>query len=187
MNTEITKSIIRVLPFLVALIIILIFIKKGRIDVMKINLQLPTKIPLMVGIWVAYLLFILGIEYFSFRMGWLTANKWNYGGVSTFIRLVGAIVLAPVVEEILFRGLILNALLQRRIRFVYAVIIQAIVFVLMHNIQYQNDFQTYYTIAYGLMDSSLFAIARKKTESLFTSIGMHMIGNAIAIGERFIL
>lgn len=187
MDAEISKALSRVLPFVAVLLIIIVQAKRGKLDTNKIDLQMPSSIMLMFGIWVGYLFYILGIEFITFKAGYLDASQWHYGLPSSIIRLIGSIILAPIVEEILFRGLILNALVNRNIKYTKAIMIQAIVFVLMHNIEYQNNFQTYYTIAYGLMDSILFALVRKKTGSLYTSMGMHIIGNSIAIAERFIL
>jgi membrane protease YdiL (CAAX protease family) len=53
------------------------------------------------------------------------------GGASTALAFVAAVVLAPVAEELLFRGLLFRALLQRRSVHV-AALVSAVVFALVH-------------------------------------------------------
>ncbi|MBF4470039.1 CPBP family intramembrane glutamic endopeptidase [Flavobacterium sp. HJJ] len=98
----------------------------------------------------------------------------------------GAVILAPIAEELLFRGCILNLLNKKKINNHLAVLIQACFFVLLHNFTYQNTMSSNIGIVQSLVDAILFGYARQYTKSLYTPITMHMTGNAIAVIERFI-
>jgi membrane protease YdiL (CAAX protease family) len=99
---------------------------------------------------------------------------------------MGAVVLAPVAEELLFRALILN-FFTKKMAMPLAIALQAVLFVALHNYTYQNTFGSNLGIVQGLFDATLYAMARYHTRSIYTPIAMHMTGNAIATIERFIL
>ena len=75
----------------------------------------------------------------------------------------------------------------KKIKENYAILIQAIFFVLLHNFTFQNTLSSNIGIAQSLIDAILFGYARQYTKSLYTPITMHITGNAMAIIERFIL
>jgi membrane protease YdiL (CAAX protease family) len=103
------------------------------------------------------------------------------------ILIPGAIILAPIAEELLFRGFILNLLIKKKINNHLAILMQSCFFVLLHNFTYQNTLSSNIGIAQSLIDAMLFGYARQYTKSLYTPITMHITGNVIAIIETFVL
>lgn len=187
MSDEVKSSIFRVLPFVVAGAVLLILLYKKRIKAESIDLRKP-------GSWRSFflwcgffLVYIFIEELIAFRYGYLVANPWHYGSVATVLRFTGMLVLAPFVEEILFRGLILNMLLKRKLSFLLASFVQSLFFMLSHNTFYDWDATAIYYFVFGLADGMLYAYARRQTASLYTPMVMHMTGNAVAVLERFII
>ncbi|WP_300567023.1 CPBP family intramembrane glutamic endopeptidase [Flavobacterium sp.] len=181
----ILKSLIKVLPFVFALIAIFFAIKKGKIKPNEIDLVKPqsyTKIFLWIGLFFAY---SLTTEILLLKYNVYSIKPWDYDITTSIIRVVGAVLLAPIVEEIIFRGVFLNLLSQKWNR-TLGVLLQALFFVLLHSFAYENTTESNIGIAVSFTDAILFAIARYHTKSLYTNIGMHMSGNFIAMFERIL-
>ncbi|MDQ0595203.1 membrane protease YdiL (CAAX protease family) [Chryseobacterium ginsenosidimutans] len=187
MNQEIKSSLIRVLPFLIILIVLLIATKKKKIEVEELYLRKPNSIVNFLFWAMGFFLFVLCIEFALSHFGILDVNKWNHPFLPSVIRIFGAVILAPIAEELVFRGLILSKLINRKLNIHLAVFIQACVFVLLHNFTYENTLSSNIGIAQSFVDASLFGYARLYTRSIYTSIAMHITGNFIATIERFIL
>jgi len=97
----------------------------------------------------------------------ISINKF-YNPVLGFLFVV---VLVPFYEEVLFRGIFLSAC-ERNMRFVYANILQSIVFALVH--QSLNLFVFYF--AFGMIAGHY----RQKSQGLIISTSMHMMNNLLA-------
>ena len=181
-----TKSLMRVLPFLVVLIVLAIRVRQGKLDTQALVLQPPVSKQRFCLWYFGYLVFWLVVELSLYNNGLLTANPWHHSLLPTIIRITGAVILAPVAEELLFRTLILN-FFAKKMKLPLAIALQAVLFVAMHNYAYQNNLDSNLGIIQGLLDATLYAMARYHTRSIYTPIAMHMTGNSIAIAERFIL
>ena len=186
MNEEIKSALIRILPFVVVLLVILIRIRQNKINPHDLSLNKPNSINRFLLWTVGFLIFILLTEITLYKLGILEIDKWNHPLYPSIIRILGTIVLAPVAEELIFRGLILNVLTKRNLNIHLAIFIQAVFFVLLHNFTYQNNLSSNIGIVQSLIDASLFGYARYHTKSIYTPIAMHMTGNFIATFERFI-
>ncbi|NBP68730.1 MAG: CPBP family intramembrane metalloprotease, partial [Cytophagia bacterium] len=104
----------------------------------------------------------------------------------TLLRILGIVILAPIAEELMFRGFLLSRLLNKKINPHLAIAIQAILFVLLHSFAYRNDLSAKISIVQSFIDASLYGYARYHTKSILTPITMHMTGNSIALLEKFI-
>ncbi len=187
MNPEIKSALIRVLPFIVILFIILIAIKNKKNTVSELSINKPDA-KTNFFLWISgFFVFVILVEFSLYKLGILEIDKWNHSFLPSVIRIFGAIVLAPIAEELIFRGLILSKLISKNININLAIFIQSILFVLLHNFTYQNSLSSNIGIAQSLIDASLFGYARLYTKSIYTPIAMHMTGNFIATIERFIL
>lgn len=82
------------------------------------------------------------------------------------------VIITPIIEEILYRGIILNLLLKK-----YSVIISLILSSLIFAFIHLNFIGIGYLFLYGL----LFGFAYYKTKSLFTSILLHFLINLMAV------
>lgn len=186
MQNEIISSVTRVLPFIAVLTVIFIRIRAGKIDTSAIYLNKPPKIYVSIGIWFAFLLFILLTEYMMYATGHLESDPWNHALVPSVIRIAGMVIIAPMAEEIMFRGLLLNVFTKWKGNFHLAVFIQAAFFVLLHSFAYENTFSSNVGIAQSFTDAVIYAYARNYSRSLYTPIAMHATGNLVAVLERFI-
>ncbi|HMG14922.1 MAG TPA: CPBP family intramembrane glutamic endopeptidase [Saprospiraceae bacterium] len=186
MKNELLLSLIRVLPFLIIIIIIKLRSKEGKLDQIDLYLKQPDKISSLLIWCLAYLIFILITEYVLYQFGLLEIKHWNHSLISSIILIIGAVILAPIAEELIFRGIILEKLIQWKIRKQTAIFLQAILFVLLHNFTYDLTITSTISIATTLVDAVLFAYAKYETKSIYTSMSMHSTGNLIATLERFI-
>jgi membrane protease YdiL (CAAX protease family) len=185
MDQELKTALLRVLPFLAVFIILVIRIRSGKINTEPLYLK-PPRPASRFFLWVfGFLTLVLAIEFIFYQLGMLEVKRWNHPLLSSIIRITGAVILAPIVEELVFRGFFLGWLVKRINRHL-AIFIQACVFVLLHNYTYQFTFATNFGIFQGLLDASLYAYAKYNTKSIYTPIAMHMSGNLVATLERFI-
>jgi len=187
MPTEIRYTLLRVLPFLAVIIAMRVAVKRGRISGQDLCIQPPVSYRQLFIWWGLFLLFIIATELTLFKTGILEVTHWNHNLPSSLIRILGIVVLAPVSEELLFRGLFLHKLIQWKLNKHIAVLIQALVFVILHSFAYENTLSSNIGIVQGFLDACIYAYARFYTKSIYTSIVMHSTGNLIAVLEQFIL
>jgi membrane protease YdiL (CAAX protease family) len=184
---DLIASLVRVLPFVILLLVIRIRVKQGKFTKEDLGLRLPASNSKFL-IWsLVFLCFIMLTEIFLYRYELLESNPWRHNAINTAIRILGMVVLAPVAEELLFRGIFLNKLMQWKLQKPAAVAVQAIVFVAVHSFAYENTVSSNVGIVQSLVDATLYAYARFSTQSIYTPIAMHATGNLIATLERFIL
>ena len=88
-----------------------------------------------------------------------------------YLGFLFVVVLVPFYEEILFRGIFLSAC-ERNMRFVYANILQSVVFALVH----QSLMLFVFYFAFGMIAGYY----RQKSQGLIISTSMHMMNNLIA-------
>lgn len=187
MNHEIRLALIRTLPFLVVICIVAILIKRQKIKSRDLDIQKPFSLRSYFVWTISFLSYVLLTEFSLHSFNLLEVSKWNHPFTPSIILIFGAVIIAPVAEELLFRGFILNLLIKKKINLHGAILIQACFFVLLHNFTYENTLSSNIGIAQSLIDAILFGYARMYTKSIYTPITMHITGNTIAILERFIL
>lgn len=89
-------------------------------------------------------------------------------GVTSILGVICVVILMPIFEEILFRGLIFNEL-RRNINVIVCIIIQALIFAVAHG----NILQGIYTFILG----SILALTYMWTKSICTNILLHVTYN----------
>src|SRR6478609_8493920 len=114
MNEEIKSALIRVIPFVIILAGLFIATKRGKIErAADLGLQ-KTSSMIPFFLWTfGFLVFIVVTEFFLFKLGILEVDPWNHTFYASVIRIVGAVILAPVAEELIFRGLLLSKLSKK--------------------------------------------------------------------------
>jgi membrane protease YdiL (CAAX protease family) len=185
MTGELRSALLRVLPFAVVLVFLLLRIKKGKLQVEGLYLNPP---PSRGQFWLwtfGFLIFVLLIELLLNTLGILEVSHWHHPWYSSLIRIFGAVILAPLTEELVFRGIILG-MLARKMNLHLAIFLQAVFFVLLHGFTYESSLNSNIGIVQGFVDASLYAYAKYHTRSLYTPMAMHMTGNIVATAERFI-
>ena len=185
--SEITKVLIRILPFLVIIIVLNSRIKQKKISTSELAIQKPDSLK-KYFIWCfSFLLFCLITEYLLYRNGILEIKKQSFNLIPSIIRIIGMVIIAPIAEELIFRGLFLNKLIGLKINKHIAIFILALIFVGVHSFAFENTLSSNIGIAQTFIDASLFSYARFSTKSIYTPITMHMTGNLIATLEIFLL
>lgn len=92
--------------------------------------------------------------------------------INLAMRFAAVVLIAPLVEELLFRGLLQNALM-RHMQPIAAIIIAAIIFAAVH-------LQIYATPALMVVGAA-FGLLYYRTGSLRTTIALHMANNALGL------
>ncbi len=185
MNEELKSSLIRVLPFAIIIIALFIATKKKKIQIEDLGIKKPNSTSHFLFWAFGFLAFVLLIEFTLYKFGILEIDQWNHPLFPSIIRILGAVILAPVAEELIFRGLLLGKLIKK-VNIHLAIFIQACFFVLLHNFTYENTLSSNIGIVQTLIDATLFGYARHYTKSIYTPITMHITGNCIATLERFV-
>lgn len=101
--------------------------------------------------------------------------------ISPFVTLFSTIVYAPIVEEILFRGVFFRCL-RPHMKLVPAAVISGFSFGFIHvmdSLWVGNYADLIYVFSYGLIGFFL-ALAYEKTESIYGSMILHLMNNAVA-------
>lgn len=119
-------------------------------------------------------------------LGLYRASSWSGNVLPSAIKILGIVILAPVAEELFFRGIVLSKLQQWKVNRHLAVVLQAILFMVLHTAIFNYDIHANIAKAQLFTDSVLFAYARFHTKSLYTPIAMHATGNLVAVLEQFI-
>lgn len=88
-----------------------------------------------------------------------------------FVRILATVVLIPVVEEVIFRGLIYTRL-RKAMNVPVAIVVSSLVFGVMHG--------HILWISYTFIGGILFAVVMEKTKSLKASILLHMALNSVS-------
>ena len=187
MNDEIRLALFRTLPFFIVICVVGILVKRKKIKSDDIDIRKPFSVKRYLAWTIGFLLFVVLSECILSSFNILEISKWHHPFLPSVILIAGAVILAPIAEELLFRGLVLNVLLKKKLSIHLAIIIQAVFFVLLHNFTYENTLSSNIGIVQSLVDAMLFGYARYYTKSIYTPMTMHITGNAIAILEKFII
>jgi membrane protease YdiL (CAAX protease family) len=177
------NSVIRVAPFVILLAVIALRVRQGAIKPADLAWQRPRSLLVAAGWWLLFVAIAGVMELFTYYHGALELGGFKHSGFDAALRIVGMLLLAPVGEELLFRGILLSFLLRRLGNPHLAIGAQAAFFVALHAFAYAGTFASNVGIAQSFIDASLFAYARRQTGSIFTPIAMHMTGNTIAVLE----
>lgn len=183
LDNEIGGAVIRVAPFLALIAVIGFRVRQGRILASDIAIRSPHSWRAVFAWLLGFLLLAFGVEWIVWQAGLLELGGFKHDGVSALIRIVGMVALAPIAEEFLFRGILLNWLEKRTGKFFLAAALQAIAFVAVHNFTYSGSALSIIAVVQSFIDAMLFAFARRQTGSILTPILMHASGNLIAVAE----
>lgn len=183
MQSELLTSVIRVAPFAGVLGVIGLRVKFGKLQPADLSWREPRSWWSAAGWWLLFVVFAVSLELLLYSRGDLQIGGFHHHGLPAVLRIVGMVLLAPVAEELLFRGLFLNWLTKRLSNAHLAIVAQALVFVALHGFAYQGGFVATIGIVQAFIDAMLFAYALRYTGSIFTPIAMHVTGNSIAVLE----
>ncbi len=126
-------------------------------------------------------------------------EKWNFDLVTTITRIIGACLLAPIAEELIFRGMLFTRISKTRLGVVGAIVIPAIIFTAAHlNQEYIDSFTatvthlgavslqgaSFLVLGQMLVDGLFYGWVRHRTNSTILTIALHAAGNTYAVLQR---
>jgi len=178
LENEIGSSILRVgiSAFLIAMVFIICWVKRLPIkETLALRWISYQDIFLWVGLFVVWVV----IEEISFKLlGMSSAQTWTYSLPGILIRAFGIILIAPVGEELLFRGLLFKRINDTKLGVTGAILIPAVIFAFIH-VQYDIP-----VIVFIFIDGIFYGLVRYKTGSVILPILLHCLGNIYAVIER---
>jgi len=176
-------ALVRVAPFIILPAIVALRVRQGGVRLADIGWQRPRSWLAGFGWWLLFIAIAFGWEFLLFSHGQLEVGNFKHTGFAAALLIVGMLLLAPVSEELIFRGLFLNFLTRKLNNFHLAAVLQAVAFVAAHNFAYEGTFASNVGVAQSFVDACLFAYARRQTGSIFGPIAMHITGNGVAVIE----
>ncbi|MCC6585056.1 MAG: CPBP family intramembrane metalloprotease [Chitinophagales bacterium] len=185
--SELTKIMLRIIPFLVVIIVISVKVRKGDFSKEELGIQNPESYRKAISWWVLFLLFCVITEMLLYKFNLLEVKSYTFDYKTSLLKIIGMLLLAPIAEELLYRGLFLSKLIQFKVNKHAAIFIIAVLFVLLHSFAYEQTLASKIGIVQVFIDATLFGYARLNTKSVYTSIVMHITGNLIAIAEMYLL
>jgi hypothetical protein len=175
-SSALHDTLVRVGPFAVGLAV-LALVTRVRPQARERLAWTPVAPGTMVRWLLLWALWLAAGELGSWALGRPDAGHFTDRGLALAIRIVGIVVLAPLLEELVFRGLLFQLLLSR-IGPAPTVIATAVVFALGHG-QYRG-----LDLAQVLVDGLLLGLARLRTGSTRVPFWMHVLGNTLATWQR---
>lgn len=131
--------------------------------------------------WVFLFVILVVVEEFTIKlMGIGEVTPWNYSTLTSVIRAFGMVVLAPIGEEMVFRGLLFKRISDTRLGVYGAILIPALIFAGIH-VQYSVALMVFIFI-----DGVFYGLARNYSKSLLVPIILHSLGNLYAVVQRII-
>lgn len=109
------------------------------------------------------------------------------GGVGLLWAFLSLVVLAPVAEEMLFRGFIYGTLRSHGAKFLLATLVTSAVFSFLHLFGSVDGSPLWIATVDTFALSLVLCYVREKTGSLWSSIGIHALKNGIVFVNIFIL
>jgi uncharacterized protein len=172
---------------LIGLAAALLYVRRRRIDlraVVGVTRAAPRLILLGAGLGVGMLVAASVVVSVLMRLtgseqqpDQFLLDELTRGGASTFLAFVAAVVLAPLAEELLFRGLLFTALLRRRSLHV-AALVSSVVFAIVHvDVAVSQPLALVGLTLVGLV----LAYAYHRTGSLLVPIAGHAAFNGVTL------
>ena len=176
-NTSATIAALVTAAAFLALLVVVVLIARFK----KIPLPIAPPSLQAIGAWLlVFIVVAVGQETVGGLLGGSPAASWDVITPSRLIRAATIVLLAPVAEEVAFRGTMYGNLMKRGLHPAVAILLPAAAFALVH-LQYSGP-----GLLFIFIDGIVFGLARHRTGSLFVPILLHVLGNAYAVAERFI-
>lgn len=180
MDPQLKQTLLfRILMPLAALGVMLLVGTKKRLPWRDgVGVRAPT--PRLALAWLlGWCLWVWAADLLGERLGQDAMSDWS-GRSAALLALtgVGMVLLFPVLEELVFRGLLFYQLGRTRLGLVGAVVLPALLFALLH-VQYGA-----LGMGFVLLDGLLFGLARAHSRSVLLPMAMHVLGNLYAYLER---
>lgn len=131
----------------------------------------------------AFIILISIEEFTLYKLGLLETGQWSeYSNFHILIRIFSICIVAPITEELVFRGLLFTRM-KNKFGLKVAIILPSILFALLHLKLADNQNQNLLVII-TFTDAIFYAVARNKTNSVYVPIILHIMSNIIALIEH---
>jgi membrane protease YdiL (CAAX protease family) len=109
------------------------------------------------------------------------------GTTALVLAFAGLVILAPIVEEIVFRGFLYGTLRNNKISAVWAAVVTSLLFAALHLFGSASGGLLWVGFVDTFILSLVLCYVREQTGSLWASIGIHFFKNAFVFVNIFIL
>ncbi len=170
--------------YLLALAVLLLVCRLKRLPLREtLGLYLPkTRDALLYSFLFACL--AAGSEWLGSTLGLPAVTRWQPVSLgTTAIRLLAMVILAPVTEELVFRGLLYTKIEETRLRAAGAIVLPALLFAAAHYDK-QLGAVTGVALLLILVDGLYLGLVRCRTNSTPLTIALHAAANGFAAFQR---
>jgi CAAX protease family protein len=177
-----TGTLVRVGAELLGLLVLCLMLRARGESLREALALVPPRLSTL-ALWAAAFSVLVALEALLERLlGFPPVHRWEsgYGPAELLVRLAGIIVVAPVAEELIFRGAAFTRLAQTALGPSGAIAVTAAIFAMLH-LQSGSG-----TMALILVDGLFYGLARAKTDTVLVPVVCHMIGNSYAAWERLV-
>lgn len=176
MGSELQQSLVRVAPFAVGVLILGLLVAV-RPDARERLTWKPVPARVLVRWLLLWVVWVAATELLAGALGRPPPARFTAHGAALAVRIVGIVGLAPLLEELVFRGILFRLLLPRAGPGP-TVVGTALLFALSHG-QYRA-----LDLVQVLADGVVLGLARLRTGSTRVPFWMHLLGNAFAVWQR---
>jgi|SRR5215217_930813 len=181
--TPARDTLFRVVLPIIGIVLVIIVARQRNISFQRhLGLQLPSWESALLWL-VLFVVLVVIEEWLGNALGVAKPAPWSskYYGMTKVIRVVALVLIAPVSEELVFRGMLYHLVSTTRLKEVGAIFITALVFAAFH---YQYSPKEVLLI---LVDGLFFGVVRYSTGSTVLTIALHMLGNGYAAYQRLFM
>jgi membrane protease YdiL (CAAX protease family) len=173
-------TLIRLAAELVALLVLCLVLRARGEPLREVFALVPVPRATLAAWVAAFVLLVVLVALLEPLLGFRPARPWEgrHGSTEMLIRLVGIVLVAPITEELLFRGAAFTRLARSGLEASGAIAVTAAIFAILH-LQYGPG-----PVTMILIDGLFYGLARAKTGSVLVPLVCHMIGNSYAAWER---
>lgn len=179
MDEGLRAALVKISPYAAGIAVVAIVARVRKFsprEDLRIVPPSPSQAALWLTIWIAW---VTAGEVILHALGQADVPHHSDPPLVAGLLILGMVVLAPICEELVFRGLLFRAIEKTKLGGAGAMVVTAIVFAGAH-FQYHGI-----DLVQILIDGLLLGAARWKSRSLPLPIAMHAIGNAVAAWQRF--
>jgi len=180
MTADLRDTVVRVALPAFAILVILRVARQRRLSFREdLGLQFPSYEKAL--LWVAVFVALMVVQELLWKaLGLPPPEPWRnkYTGVMKIVRVFAMAVLAPVSEELLFRGIIYHTIAVTPLKDAGAIAITSVAFAVLH-FQYGIG-----EMSFILFDAVFYGIVRCSTGSTGLTMIMHVLGNSYAAYQR---
>lgn len=175
-----TGTLVSVAAELLALLVLCLMLRARGESLREVFALVPPRVSTL-AVWVGAFIVLAAFEALLKQLlGFPPVRPWSvsYDTAEVLLRLAGVVVVAPATEELIFRGAAFTGLARTTLGASGAIAVTAAIFTMLH-LQYGSG-----AMAFILVDSLFYGLARAKTGTVLVPLVCHMIGNSYAAWER---